>query len=591
MGLDSNNRIAQAERNSSMGKDSWALHTRAILSSIADGVVTTDLQGHVEYLNPAAEELTGWRLQQAKGLPLDEVLNIVGEHSRTPVIDPVHKCLKDGSVVLGEEHKLVLLHRSGIGTSIEESFAPIRDDNGEVMGVVVVFRDISHTRKLTAKINWQAWHDPLTGLVNRTVFEKHLNRLVESAQKQKQEHSLLYLDLDQFKIVNDTCGHVAGDEMLRQIATLLSAHVRDTDTLARLGGDEFGVLLAGCPTNIALNVANEMRDSINAFRFNWGDRSFSIGVSIGVVLISAESESMELVLSAADTACYASKDGGRDQVHLFQKGAGEAAQRQGEMQWASRIREALDGDRFALAAQTIVPVRNSDGDYHSEILVRMVDDDGSLILPGAFIPAAERFNLMASIDRWVVKRVFKIIAENRQMFVERGVRFSVNLSGGTVCDDDSLDFISNQLERMDIPKRMICFEITETAAISNLASANHFIQTLKQRGCRFSLDDFGSGLSSFAYLKNLPVDYLKIDGAFVKDMADDPIDYAMVESINQIGHVMGLETIAEFVESDAILERLRDIGVDYAQGFGVARPCLLLDESGAVVLECCNSRG
>ncbi len=569
-----------------MVKDSWELHTRAILSSIADGVITTDLQGHVEYLNPAAEELTGWRLQHAKGLLLEEVLNVVSESSRTPIIDPVHKCLKDGPMILGDEHKLVLLHRIGIGVSIEESFAPIRDDNGAVMGVVVVFRDISHTRKLAAQINWQAGHDPLTGLVNRNVFEKHLDRLIESARKQEQQHSLLYLDLDQFKVVNDTCGHVAGDELLRQVATLLSAHVRDTDTLARLGGDEFGVLLAGCPTEIALNVANEIRDAINAFRFNWGERSFSIGVSIGVVMIGAESESMELVLSAADTACYASKDGGRDQVHLFQKDAGEAAQRQGEMQWASRIREALDRDRFVLAAQNIVPVRHGDSGLHAEILIRMLDNDGGLILPGVFIPAAERFNLMSAIDRWVVEKVATIIEEYRAILIEKGAQFSVNLSGGTVSDGDSLEFISSELERLDVPPGMICFEITETAAISNLASANHFIHTLKQCGCRFSLDDFGSGLSSFAYLKNLPVDYLKIDGAFVKDMANDPIDYAMVESINQIGHVMGLETIAEFVESEAILDRLSKLGVDYAQGFGIALPCLLLDESGELLLQC-----
>jgi diguanylate cyclase (GGDEF)-like protein/PAS domain S-box-containing protein len=574
-----------------MVKDSWVLHTRAILSSIADGVITTDLQGHVEYLNPAAEELTGWRLQYAKGLLLEEVLNVVSESSRTPIIDPVHRCLKDGPMIFGEEHKLVLLHRIGIGVSIEESFAPIRDDEGEVMGVVVVFRDISHTRKLAAHIDWHTDHDPLTGLVNRVLFEKHLNRLIESARERGQQHSLLYMDLDQFKIVNDTCGHVAGDEMLRQVATLLSTHVRDTDTLARLGGDEFGVLLAGCPTEIALNVANEIRDAINAYRFSWGERSFSVGVSIGVVMISAESESMELVLSAADTACYASKDGGRDQVHLFQKDAGEAAQRQGEMQWASRIREALDRGRFVLAAQNIVPVRHGSGGCHSELLIRMLDDDNSLILPGSFIPAAERFNLMSSIDRWVVQRVSLLIEEHRGMLIEKGAQFSVNLSGGTVSDSDALMYIRNKMERLDVPPGMICFEITETAAISNLASANHFIQTLKQSGCRFSLDDFGSGLSSFAYLKNLPVDYLKIDGAFVKDLADDPIDYAMVESINQIGHVMGLETIAEFVENDTILERLGNIGVDYAQGFGIALPCLLLNESGDFLLECLDSTG
>ncbi len=562
----------------------WELHTQAILSSIADAVITTDLKGRITYMNSVAEELTGWRLQQAKDMPLEEVFNVVDENSRIPVIEPVYRCLKNGEVVIGDEHELVLLHRDGIGIAIEESFAPIRDERNEVQGVVVVFRDVSHARRMAAQISWQASHDPLTGLVNRATFDQRLDALIEAARQERQEHCLLYMDLDQFKIVNDTCGHVAGDELLRQVASVLSGHIRESDTLARLGGDEFGVLLAACPEEKALFIANQIRDAINEFRFGWGEKSFTIGVSIGLVVVSAESERMEMVMSAADTACYAAKDAGRNQIRVFQPNASEAALRQGEMQWVSRIQSALDEDRFVLYGQSIAPVRHKGEDIHLEVLIRMLDEEGNLVPPGAFIPAAERFNLMPAIDRWVIRKIFSLVERHRDMLIQQRVLFSINLSGGTVSDEASLEYIGAELVRLSIPERMICFEITETAAISNLSSANYFMRTLKQAGCSFSLDDFGSGLSSFAYLKNLPVDYLKIDGAFVRDLADDPIDRAMVEAINQIGHVMNLETIAEFVETSAVLDQLRAIGVDYAQGYGISEPQPLVDENGELLL-------
>jgi Amt family ammonium transporter len=562
----------------------WELHTQAILSSIADAVITTELKGRITYMNSVAEELTGWRLEQAKDRSLEEVFNVVDENSRIPVIEPVYRCLKNGEVVIGDEHELVLLHRDGIGIAIEESFAPIRDEKSEVQGVVVVFRDVSHARRLAAQISWQASHDPLTGLVNRSTFDQRLEALIEAARQEKQEHCLLYMDLDQFKIVNDTCGHVAGDELLRQVASVLSGHIRESDTLARLGGDEFGVLLVACPDEKALFIANQIRDAINEFRFGWGGKSFTIGVSIGLVVVNAQSERMEMVMSAADTACYAAKDGGRNQIRVFQPNASEAALRQGEMQWVSRIQSALDEDRFVLYGQNIAPVRHKGEDIHFEVLIRMLDEEGNLVPPGAFIPAAERFNLMQAIDRWVIHKIFSLIERHRDLLAKKRVLFSINLSGGTVSDEASLEFIGNELVRLNIPEKMICFEITETAAISNLSSANYFMRTLKQAGCSFSLDDFGSGLSSFAYLKNLPVDFLKIDGAFVRDLADDPIDRAMVEAINQIGHVMNLETIAEFVETGAVLDQLRAIGVDYAQGYGISAPQPLLDDEGELIL-------
>ncbi len=560
------------------------LQTRAILSSIADAVITTDINGNINYMNVVAEKLTGWRLNEALELPLERVFHVMGDEGSS-LMAAISECLLTGQLPRVQRLELVLVHRYGIGVAVEESVAPIRDEQQEIHGVVVVFRDVSQARRLAAQVSWQASHDTLTGLFNRGSFDSKLDELLQDARETGQMHSMLYLDLDQFKIVNDTCGHVAGDELLRQIATKLLGHVRAADTLARLGGDEFGVLLSNCTEAVAQRIANQMRQSIMDFRFGWEEKSFVVGVSIGVVTITAESESVERVLSAADTACYAAKDGGRNQVHLYRSNAGEAAQRQGEMRWVSRIHSALEEDRFMLYAQAIVPVeKQPDQSGHYEVLIRMLDESGELVPPGAFIPAAERFGLMPRIDRWVVRQVFNLIQNDYEALVLGGFRFAINLSGGSVNDEDTLLFISQKMSEYRIPAGMISFEITETAAIANLSSATHFIRTLKKAGCSFSLDDFGSGLSSFAYLKNLPVDYLKIDGAFVRDIVDDPIDHAMVQAIHQIGQVMGLKTIAEFVETDQALDRLRDIGVDYAQGYGIARPEPLCDSRGKLLL-------
>jgi Amt family ammonium transporter len=559
------------------------LHPQAILAAISDAVITTGPAGTIDYMNIAAERLTGWSVDEATGRPLQQVFNVVDE-SGHPEVDRLHRCLKNGEILSTQGYQQVLLNREGIGIAIEEAYTPILGVQGHVDGVVVVFRDVSQARKLTAQVNWQASHDTLTGLINRVGFDPKLEELLADAQAAKHSHSLLYVDLDQFKIVNDTCGHVAGDELLRQIAILLSSHVRVNDILARLGGDEFGVLLASCSETVAMRIANEMRQSIKEFRFEWQGQSFSMGASIGLVNINAQSEGVEQVMMAADAACYAAKDGGRNQVSVFQLDASAAARRQGEMQWVSRIQNALDENRFRLYAQAIVPVNKQDGGGHFEVLIRMLDQTGAVIPPGAFIPAAERFDLMPRIDRWVVNSVFELIHRERDRLVGGGYRFAINLSGGSVSDEETLSYIGKKLSEYEIPSGMISFEITETAAILNLASAIYFIRTLKQAGCSFSLDDFGSGLSSFAYLKNLPVDYLKIDGAFVKDMAVDPIDRAMVQAINQIGHVMELKTIAEFVENELILEQLRSIGVDYAQGYGIAKPIPLVDGDGSLLL-------
>jgi len=426
----------------------------------------------------------------------------------------------------------------------------------------------------TARLSYQAAHDTLTGLPNRREFELRVERALTGAREQHQTHTLCYLDLDQFKVVNDTSGHVAGDELLRQLAVLLQGKLRDRDTLARLGGDEFGVLLENCSLEQAQPIAEVLRQMVKEFRFVWHDKPFAIGVSIGLVAITDDSESLSALFSCADAACYAAKDRGRNRVHVYVEEDIELVRRRGEMQWVGRITRAMEENRLRLYVQPIMPLFPSDSaDVHYEMLLRMLDDDGQVILPMAFIPAAERYNLMTSIDRWVVSAAFSIF---HQLFsaVTGGVKTicTVNLSGHTLCDEHFLDFVERQFSINHVPYASICFEITETAAITNLIEAIEFIRVLKAKGCKFSLDDFGSGLSSFTYLKNLPVDYLKIDGAFVKDMETDPMDRAMVESINHIGHVMGLKTIAEFVESEQIMEHLKAIKVDYVQGDWIKSP-------------------
>ncbi len=426
-------------------------------------------------------------------------------------------------------------------------------------------------RQAEAAILHQALHDTLTGLDNRASFQHQLESLLQSARQNGGQHSLLFLDLDQFKVVNDTCGHLAGDEMLKQLAGVLFHGIRANDHLSRLGGDEFCILLENCALERAQSIAETLQAAVRNFRFFWDNKVFSVGVSIGIVAIDQHSGSMGDILSAADIACYAAKDRGRGVIQVYEQGNLELSRRRGEMDWVRHIDEALDGGRFQLWRQ---PIRSLGPDgqqaiHHYELLLRMLDHDNNVVLPGAFLPAAERYDRMRAIDRWVVSTALKYVAQCTESAEQI---HTINLSGASLGDDGLSDFVRAQIAANGVEPSSICFEVTETVAISNYQSAVRFMQEMRSIGCAFALDDFGSGLSSFAYLKSLPVDFLKIDGAFVRNIADDPMDRAIVEAINRVAHVAGLRTIAEFVENDAIVQVLREIGVDFAQGYGIGKP-------------------
>lgn len=428
----------------------------------------------------------------------------------------------------------------------------------------------------TARLTYQASHDVLTGLINRREFEARLERLLQSALQQRREHVLCYMDLDQFKVINDTCGHAAGDELLRQLALLLRSNLRERDTLGRLGGDEFALLLENCSVQDALEVVDAMRADVQRFRFKWGDRVFGVGMSVGVVAITRDSGSTASLMSAADSACYLAKDRGRNQIHVYESRDSDLARHRGEMQWMTRIQRALEENRLRLSWQEIRPADGTlPSERHVELLLRMVDDDGSEILPMAFIPAAERFAIMPALDSWVIEETLRMCRRYVASGPQASCQFAVNLSGASLKDPTFRRMLLQYLEQTPELGPHLCFEITETAAIGNLEVVNEFIGAMRTFGCHFALDDFGSGLSSFGYLRNLDVDYLKIDGAFVRDIATNPIDRYMVEAIHRIGHQMGLKTVGEYVESDAALAVLRQIGVDFVQGNAIHRPAPL----------------
>ncbi|MGW8393955.1 EAL domain-containing protein [Pseudoduganella sp. HUAS MS19] len=513
------------------------------LGSIADAVITTDSRQRVSYCNRNAEQMLGMPGGAMLGRLLDEVCRLEGEGGA------LHLLAADGTLL-----------------PVDCSEAPIHAPDGTAIGQVIVLHDASEARRHAAQLSYQATHDELTDILNRREFERRLRELLAALrQGSGGEHAVLYLDLDRFKIINDTSGHAAGDELIKQVSQLLQATLRERDIVGRLGGDEFGIMLTQCSHEDALRVAEKVRKAVVDLHFAWGVRSYRIGVSIGLVLLDSRSSSLKEVMKAADAACYMAKEKGRNRIHLYSDDDAELSVRQTEMEAVSRIRTALENDRFCLHLQTIAPLRG--GRAHAEVLVRMLDEEGGLVPPMAFIPAAERYDLMPLLDRWVIRHAFEALAQQPP-----GTSWAINLSGASVCDEGLLEFVLEQQRITGVALEDVCFEITETVAVANLAQAATLIQDLQAQGARFALDDFGAGMSSFAYLKHLPVDYVKIDGSFIKGILHSPTERAMVESINQIAHVMGKQTIAEFVEDDAILACLRAMGVDFAQGYGVGRP-------------------
>lgn len=539
------------------------------LESIMDGVITVDNQQLITYINPNAIRLSGFGFDDAIGQPVDEIIKILNPKSGDVPDNIIQNCLQQGKINTFNDN-MFLYHRDGYVTTVKQVVAPMYNHSRGIMGAVVVLHDVSESHQLAQKLSYQASHDSLTGLINRREFEIRLKQFLDRTKTDRLQHVMLYIDMDNFKIINDTCGHVAGDQLLQQVTGLLERKLRRGDVLSRLGGDEFGIILDSCPIDIAEKIAKSICNDISDYSFVWESHVYKTAASIGVVAINEESEDVNKVLRLADSTCYAAKDFGKSRVHVYQPDDQELMQKQGEMLWVSRINKALKDNRFILYFQLIKPLEEEKGS-HYEVLLRMLDEQYNIIPPGAFLPAAEHYDLVKKLDRWVVSSVFHWLSEHHQQHEDLNV-CSINLSGHSLMDLDFAKYVIEQFYIYNINPRKICFEITETAAIKNLLMAGQFIEILKQEGCLFALDDFGSGMSSFGYLKQLKIDFLKIDGLFVKDIINDPIDEAMVRSINEVGHTMGLKTIAEYVENDKILEKIKEIGVDYVQGHGIAKP-------------------
>ena len=555
------------------------------LASIADGVLRTNGRGMIDYLNPVAQKLTGWTLAEAYGQPADEVYRIVDPRTGERLLDPLNECLRQGreSISVGDR---LLTDRDGGRHPVQDSAAPIRDRRGEVIGAVLTFRDLSGLHKIQQEVSRLASHDSLTGLINRRAFVARLERILAARQAEGVRHALCHLDLDNFRLVNETGGQAAGDRLIQHTAALIQANLRDADLLAHLGGDSFAALFRDCSPARAHNLAEEIRHAIRAAPFVSEGRTFTCRASLGLVAIGpdpvdpvallrdARAGGAASLMRDADAACLVAKEKGGDRIHDFQPGDSAVAERFGQMQWVSRINKAFDENRFTLYHQKIVPLQEG-GERQaplSELLVRMVDGRGQLVGPSSFIPAAERFGLIAEIDRWVLATALRRLADNGWATDERRPCFTLNLSGFSLGASDFLDLVIGEFEATGVDPAQILFEITETAAIADLTRAQRFLSALRGMGCRFILDDFGKGLSSLGYLRSLPLDFLKIDGEFVRNMTVDPIQTALVASIHEIGDVMGLRTIAEFVEDEETLESVRRVGIDYAQGFLLGRP-------------------
>jgi diguanylate cyclase (GGDEF)-like protein/PAS domain S-box-containing protein len=541
------------------------------LDSLGEGLLTTDAHGLIDYVNRAAESLTGIRREDAIGKSFGAVMGFVDEHDRRPLPDPVQQCLGSGSRVNLGRRAILIARATGNELGIEATASPIRGAEGEVAGVAVMLHDVSELRGLTQQMTYQASHDALTGLVNRREFERRLGEALEVARAGRQGHVMCYLDLDRFKAVNDTSGHLAGDNMLREVAALVREAVRDSDTVARLGGDEFGVLLVGCPLEKARQIADDIWRAIGEYRFVWKDRIFSVGVSIGIVELTGESNSLEEIMNAADSACYVAKKQSDSHVHVYSSHDEVVARSRGEIHWLQRLQAALRDGFFELYVQPIEPARQgTTGGPAMEVFVRL-HDDGQPVLPAEFFPAAERYRLMSMIDRWVMNSALAALTAGA-IRIPPGRSLSINVSGQTLADPSFLEFVVDELDRTGVAPSQICFEVSETSVIGNLEQAKRFIDVLHGMGCRFALDDFGTDLGGFANLKQLPMDYLKIDGSFMRDLGRDSVNQAMVTAVVGMARTLNFRLVAEQVEDQAALEAARAMGIDFVQGHAIGRP-------------------
>jgi diguanylate cyclase (GGDEF)-like protein/PAS domain S-box-containing protein len=542
------------------------------LDSLGEGILTTDAHGVIDYLNQSAEALTGMRREDAVGQAFGAMIGFVDEHDRRAIADPVQQCLSTGSRVNLGRRSILLSRATGSELGVEATASPIRGAAGDVQGFAVMMLDVSELRGLTQQMSYQASHDALTGLVNRREFERRLGEALEIARAGRQGHVMCYMDLDRFKAVNDTSGHLAGDNMLREVAALIREAVRDSDTVARLGGDEFGVLLVGCPLDKARQIADDIWRAIAEYRFVWKDRIFSVGVSIGIVEITGESNSLEEIMSAADSACYVAKKQGDGHVHVYSSHDEAVARSRGEIHWLQRLQAALRDGFFELYVQPIEPARPgavSSGPA-MEVFVRL-HDEGQAISPADFFPAAERYRLMSMIDRWVLGSALAAIAAGA-IRLPPGRSLSLNISGQTLADPAFLEFVVEELDRTGVAPSQICFEVAETSVIGNLEHARRFVEVLHGMGCRFALDDFGTDLGGFANLKSLPLDYLKIDGSFMRDLGRDTVNQAMVSAVVNMARTLNFRLVAEQVEDVAALEAARAMGIDFVQGHAIGRP-------------------
>ncbi|OED36480.1 hypothetical protein AB833_26800 [Chromatiales bacterium (ex Bugula neritina AB1)] len=544
---------------------------RVTLSSIGDAVITTDAQGIVTWLNPIAERMTEWTHQEAEGQPLVQIFNIINEHTRLVTPNPVESCLEHGRIV-GLANHTVLISRSGKEYGIADSAAPIKNKSNDILGVVLVFHDVTEQRRLSIEMSYRATHDELTGLVNRSEFEAQLSLSLDRASEFDKSHALMYIDLDRFKLVNDTCGHSAGDLLLQQVSKIMQKCVRTSDTFARIGGDEFGVILEDCSTEQAHRVARLICEHVHEYRFTHSDQQFRIGTSIGLVPLDKRWSTTAAAMQAADRSCYAAKEAGRNRVNLWVDTDKTIQIRQKDMQWATRLQQAVDhDDQFVLYAQRIEGLHSNTSGLHAEVLLRLKDTDGSLIPPNIFLRAAERFHLATLVDRWVLQRAINHLM--RLSDISAIEQLCINLSGQSIGDrkfhDEVIDLLSYAGE--DICRK-ICLEITETAAVTRIADSTVFIDNVRELGVQIALDDFGAGASSFGYLKVLKVDILKIDGQYITGMMDDRLDDAAVRCFVDVAKIMGLKTVAEFVKTPQILDRSKELGIDYAQGFLLHEP-------------------